>query len=422
MAQSAPAAGQTPAGQVGTPPVRFGPRPLALHLASAMVGLAGGVAVLPLARQGLLPWSEDLRARAEEILGDFGDLPLNELMARVGIEAGSRLEAMLRGIAAYHAHPYRRAAVPLPVVWAEGASRLLDYGADGGVPVVFIPSLVNRGHVLDLMPGASMVRWLARRGLRPLLLEWGAPGEAERAWSIDDYVGGRLERMLDAVVDLAGGPVGVAGYCMGGDLALALALRRQDDVAALALLATPWDFHAAGPEQARLFAAWGMSLEPVLRAFGELPVDVLQTFFLALDPTLALRKFLAFERLDPASAAATQFVALEDWLNDGVPLAAEVARTCLVRWYGLNDPGAGTWRVDGQAVDPAGFRRPALAAIPAGDRIVPPGSARVLAARLPDCHVITPAAGHIGMIVGRRAEKGLWTPLAEWFMHNVEAS
>ncbi len=421
MAQSAPA-GQAPAGQVGTPPVRFGPRPLALHLASAMVGLAGGVAVLPLARQGLLPWSEDLRARAEEILGAFGDLPLDDLMARVGIEAGSRLEAMLRGIAAYHAHPYRRAAAPLPVVWAEGASRLLDYGADGGVPVVFIPSLVNRGHVLDLMPGASMMRWLARRGLRPLLLEWGAPGEAERVWSIDDYVSGRLERMLDAVVDLAGGPVGVAGYCMGGDLALALALRRQDDVAALALLATPWDFHAAGPEQARLFAAWGMSLEPVLRAFGELPVDVLQTFFLALDPTLALRKFLAFERLDPASAAATQFVALEDWLNDGVPLAAEVARTCLVRWYGFNDPGAGTWQVDGQAVDPAGFRRPALAAIPAGDRIVPPGSARVLAARLPDCHVLTPAAGHIGMVVGRRAEKGLWTPLAEWFMHNVEAS
>src|SRR3546814_10267711 len=50
-----------------------------------------------------------------------------------------------------------------------------------------------------------------------------------------------------------------------------------------------------------------------------------------LDPQLVVRKFLAFGRLDAASRKAEEFVALEDWLNDGVPLAAPVARECLGR-------------------------------------------------------------------------------------------
>jgi polyhydroxyalkanoate synthase len=67
----------------------------------------------------------------------------------------------------------------------------------------------------------------------------------------------------------------------------------------------------------------------MLRQAGELPVDVIQALFAGLDPLLVVRKFVKFAGLDPASPSAAQFVALEDWLNDGVPLAAEVTRECL---------------------------------------------------------------------------------------------
>ena len=43
--------------------------------------------------------------------------------------------------------------------------------------------------------------------------------------------------------------------------------------------------------------------------------------------------------------AARRFVVLEDWLNDGVPLAAPVAREVLSGWYGANTPAAGAWRL-----------------------------------------------------------------------------
>jgi polyhydroxyalkanoate synthase len=107
-------------------------------------------------------------------------------------------------------------------------------------------------------------------------------------------------------------------------------------------------------------------------------------------------------------------VALEDWLNDGVPLAAAVARDTLAGWYGRNDTARGNWLVGGLPVDPARVTVPTLALIPERDRIVPPASATVLALTIPGAQMIMPPLGHIGMVVSAGAETGVWLPLAEW--------
>jgi poly(3-hydroxyalkanoate) synthetase len=201
---------------------------------------------------------------------------------------------------------------------------------------------------------------------------------------------------------------------MGGTLALGLAQNRASDLAGLALLATPWDFHAERVEQAELLAALLPGFEPVLEVLGELPVDMIQALFAALDPSLVLRKFLGFAGLDPGSERACQFVALEDWLNDGVPLAASVARECLGQWYGTNATARGAWRLRDHAVLPQRIKTPSLAVIPDQDRIVPPGSALALAQALPDCRILRAPTGHIGMMSGGRAEAAVWQPFAKW--------
>ena len=149
-------------------------------------------------------------------------------------------------------------------------------------------------------------------------------------------------------------------------------------------------------------------------ACGELPVDVIQALFASLDPVLAERKFAAFAALEPASDAAQDFVALEDWLNDGVSLAAPVARECLTGWYGGNAPARGDWRIAGDAIDPVALDLPSLVVIPAHDRIVPPESAEALGRRLRKAAVMRPNVGHIGMMVSRGVESALWPRIAEW--------
>ena len=195
---------------------------------------------------------------------------------------------------------------------------------------------------------------------------------------------------------------------------VAAAQRRPDLVSALALLATPWDFHAGDPEPALHLARLLPLLEPALAFNNTLPVDALQLLFALLDPYGIAEKYRGFALLDPASERAQMFVALEDWLNDGVPLAAPVARECLESWYGRNAPARGLWRVAGLPVEPRGLRLPTFVAVPARDRIVPPDSARPLATAIPGAVLHQPGAGHIGMAAGSTAEAALWRPLRDW--------
>jgi poly(3-hydroxyalkanoate) synthetase len=313
-------------------------------------------------------------------------------------------------VAAYRRHPWHRQLEDPPAIWVEGSTRLLDYGPAAAPPLLVVPSLVNRAYVLDLLPGHSMLRFLATRNIRPLLLDWGYPGAIERDFALSDYIAGRLERALEAV----GTPVALAGYCMGGLMAVAAATRRPDLVRRLVLLASPWDFWAEAPQQARELAALLPVLEPALAQSGALAVDTLQTLFSLLDPGSVAAKYRDFGQQDQASPRARMFVALEDWLNDGVPLAAPVARETLAGWYGRNSPANGEWRVLGLPVRPETLRMPCFVAAPNRDRIVPPASARALAEAIPGAVLHVPKAGHIGMVAGSTAKAALWERLAAW--------
>jgi len=401
------------------PDRRLTPRPLPAHLASAATLWLSSRAALPVLRN-VSPSSSaaglQLRALAVEI-DAFGR---DKVAAALDDEIARRADTYLTGLEAYRRHPFRRDDRAPPVLWREGTTRLLDYGHGSAGPIVFVvPSLINRHYVLDLLPERSFLRFLTEHGLRPVVIDWGAPAERERHFGLIDYIADRLEAAFAAALEIKNGPVGIIGYCMGGLLALALALRHRQDAACLALLATPWDFHAERADQAQMLGVVGNYLPLICNADGAVPVDVIQTLFFILDPFAAERKFTRFAKLDPESAEARSFVALEDWVNDGVPMALGVARECLRSWYRDNEPGRGLWHVAGQPVDPTLLRRPTLVVVPSRDRIVPPSSAKPLAAKIEGATVLRPRLGHVGMMSAARAPAILWTPMAEWLRERL---
>jgi polyhydroxyalkanoate synthase subunit PhaC len=337
----------------------------------------------------------------------------------VQLEVTQRLSAFTDGIQAYQSAARTARPPEPPVIWQSGAMRLLDYGAtfetaNSGPPILVVPSLVNRGYILDLTADRSLLRHLAKQGLRPLLVDWGSPGQAETTYTLTDYITGPLQGAFDHIRQDSGLAPALMGYCMGGDLALALASRNPSQVSALVLLATPWDFQAGQEAYLPMLAAMAPAIETIIDGLGMLPSDVLQAMFTGLNPGGAGIKFRHFADMPTKSAPAKMFIALEDWLNDGVPLAGPVARECLFDWYLQNTPATGQWRIAGDVVDPASISAPSLVIVPETDYIVPPEGAKVLADAIPRAQLKMVKAGHIGMVAGGRARSTLYTPLVKW--------
>ncbi len=345
-----------------------------------------------------------------------GTDPRAELLAMVRL-ATDRFAKLSKGIEAYHSHPYCR-DMPLPqTLWRGPGLRLLDYGLSGhskALPLLIVPSVINRHYILDLRPGQSFVRWLAGAGLRPLVVAWDDLQASADTATIDGCVLNALEPALAETRKLFGKAPLVLGYCLGGLLALALAHRLPDEIRGLVFMATPWDFHVGGSGLSRTAHQASMMMEPLLSSLGALPIDAVQTLFYSLDPFHVVEKFIEFADIDPTSEHAKAFVALEDWLNDGLAMPAAIARTLLGEWYATNTPATGAWKVSGQAIRPSEVQHQSLVLVPTQDRIVPPLSAQALGAALPRATTLLVESGHIGMVSSRRAEQMVWAPLLQW--------
>ena len=278
---------------------------------------------------------------------------------------------------------------------------LRDYGGSGR-PVVVVPSLINPPDVLDLLPEVSLLRWLATQGVRPLLVDWGTPSADDKGLTI----AGHVETLLLPLMETAGRDAALAGYCLGGTMALAAAAIRPP--ASLTLIAAPWRF-SGFPDEARsgLAGLWEQA-RPTAEAMGLLPVEVLQSAFWRLDPKRTVEKFVAFGRSARDEDATRRFVALEDWANDGAPLTPAAGRELAEAMFGRDEPGTGQWQVAGRRIDPAALACPVLDIVSTTDRIVPAASSCGIGKR------VTLAQGHVGMIVGGRARATLWQTLANW--------
>ncbi|MBV8167271.1 MAG: alpha/beta hydrolase, partial [Alphaproteobacteria bacterium] len=84
---------------------------------------------------------------AAQLSDELAGVDPDQFAAAVDRAARARLGRFMQGVQSYRRHPYRRALADPPVVWQEGAARLIDYGAalPASAPALLVvPSLVNR--------------------------------------------------------------------------------------------------------------------------------------------------------------------------------------------------------------------------------------------------------------------------------------
>lgn len=312
--------------------------------------------------------------------------------------------AVLAGI-----RTYQRAPRPEPlhrdIVARSGRAQLFGFGDPGktsGRPIVFVPSLINDAYILDLDSNRSLMRWLADRGLRPLLFDWGVPDADER----DLDISGHVQQLLLPLLTGLGEPPLLVGYCLGGTMTIAAAALTP--VAGLATIAAPWNF-AGYPERSagEMIDLW-LNAQPAADAAGLLPIEVLQAGFWRLDPERTIAKYARLAEAAEDAGAVANFVGVEDWANSGPPLTLAAARQLFEAMIERDEPGRGEWKIGDRAIDPAALDIPILEVVSETDRIVPAATAHGIGERL------SLGLGHVGMIVGGSARERLWEPLAAW--------
>jgi polyhydroxyalkanoate synthase len=317
------------------------------------------------------------------------------------------------------------------VLWSSHAMRLrvsadVDWQDTSRPLLLLTPSLINSAAIFDLQQGdgeqeesgQSFVGFLQQAGVTPVLLDWGMLQPAQQAWGLIDYLQGGLLPALAHLRALSGRSPDLLGYCMGGNLALAAASLQPSWVNRLILLATPWDFHAGnGAVQAEQLKAIWPWLEHELEKAGQLSVPTLQSLFLARDPAAVQDKFGRAMALE--GAAWNNFVAVEDWLNDGVPLSSGVTRETFKGWFIDNTPHKGNWHLNngnegGTTVLPGRLPHPQLLVAAARDQLVPPSSTLALAQGNANVTIQMANTGHLGLMAGKSVVRQTWQPIVDW--------
>jgi polyhydroxyalkanoate synthase len=120
------------------------------------------------------------------------------------------------------------AATPGAVVFENDLFQLIQYNPStekvAAEPLLYVPPLVNRYYMIDLVPRQSLVKWLVDEGRTVFVISWVNPGEAHKNKDVGSYV---LEGIVEAIGQVrkrSGSAPDLFAFCLGGTLvAIALA-------------------------------------------------------------------------------------------------------------------------------------------------------------------------------------------------------
>lgn len=303
--------------------------------------------------------------------------------------------------------------------WSDGASRLLRFapaakdrasparGASGR-PLLLVPSMLQRWHILDLVPGESLVAATVEAGFDVFVLDWGELAD-ERHLNFA-HVMSRIDRMARKVRRLCGRWPGLVGYSQGGTLAAIHAALHPAEVADLVLIAAPISF-AHGGAMAPLVDPRLVDAD-LLADAGGVPPATFRAMVAMMHPGATLWSAAA-AAFHPNPQVRTHLAALERWANDSVPLPPEVLRVWLGDLVQGDALSRGRLAVGAQRVSLGAIAARTLLVVADGDTICPPPATLALSGHIA-CETLRVPGGHVSGLAGPGTFERVHQPVARW--------
>jgi polyhydroxyalkanoate synthase subunit PhaC len=285
------------------------------------------------------------------------------------------------------------------------------------LPLLIVTPPSNKGYIFDLAGGQSFVEFMLGRGYDIFLLDWMPPRRDEAHLGVEDYLLDFIPFCIERVQEITGeADLTLAGYCMGGTLAVMYAALHPDGPAAnLLCFTTPIDF-----SHMRLFRAWAtrdhFDVDRLVDTLGNVP------------PELVLG---AFDLMRPANRAAgmihlwtnmwnddfvKSYRMFDRWAAETLPMPGGYFRQIIKQLLWDNQLLEGTMQVDGRPVDLKAVDAPILSIVAQHDHVVAREAAAPLLASTgsPECEEIVSKGGHVSVVAGPSAAKRLWPSIDAW--------
>jgi polyhydroxyalkanoate synthase len=309
---------------------------------------------------------------------------------------------------------------PARQVWQSGRVKLIRYipttATQCPIPVLFVPSLINRYYILDLLPERSLIKHLVSQGLNVYLLDWGRPTPADAAMTLDEHLTHYLHDAVKVVqADSQVPALSLLGYCMGGMFTAVYTALYQEHILNLVNLAGTISYHDDGIFSLLTRSAW-FDADRLVETYGNIPADLLCWTFQMLRPTSHLARALSLYEHMEDSDYVRSFAAMQTWIFDQVDFPGEVFRRYIKALYQENQLVKGDFTVDGRSVNLGSVTCPLLNITSEHDETAPCESVKILNDLVSsrENNQLVLKGPHVGMVAGSKAPQHLWPALSDW--------
>ncbi|MEW6637324.1 MAG: class III poly(R)-hydroxyalkanoic acid synthase subunit PhaC [Actinomycetota bacterium] len=312
---------------------------------------------------------------------------------------------------------------PKAIVWSKNKAKLYRYEPEKPkkyrTPILIVYALINRPYVLDLLPGNSFIEYLVGEGFDVYMLDWGIPGDEDKDMSFEHYVLDYMPRAARKVMRTSHAEdYSLLGYCMGGTMSAMYAALHPERMRNLILLTAPVSFPR---EHLGLYSLFTNEkyLKPGLLAdaFGNIPGEMIDTGNRMLKPvTNYVGTYVnMWERIFEEKPMET-WLAMNKWVNDGPPFPGAAFKQWITEFYQQDKLVKGEISLRGRRIDLSEIDCPLLAIAGKKDHIctLPQAEAIMDLVSSQDKEFFVLDAGHVGLMTGRGARKGLWPKVSGW--------
>ncbi|MCB1846970.1 MAG: alpha/beta fold hydrolase [Halieaceae bacterium] len=297
------------------------------------------------------------------------------------------------------------------------------------VPLVLVPPLGVTTETFDLMPQRSLVRYMAARGFRTYLVDWGKPKKEHAHLNLKDYSYVMLGSALEKIREHSGSKeISLMGWCMGGLLCL---LHQGQvlgpDIRNIVTVASPIDLESGRGAVAGVANIANGSAQLVSN-YTNLRLQALDPARLALPPWATT---LVFKMTDPVGSVTTywdlvtrmsdreslkSYSTTADYLNNMLLYPGGVLQDMAVKVMGEGQLARGKVEIGDHLAELDRINSNLLAFAGETDILVPKEIAEkivdIVASRDKEFRIAP--GGHMGVIIGSKAQNAVWAQSADW--------